>query len=251
MTQATVTVRALDVGVRIAVGDPGLVPAIEEAWHLCLAGGQEPDVDVVMPPHDGTPDSVARSLQSLTQSVTLAAIGARAGRDLMFHAGGLSHRVTGASIAYVAPGGTGKTTVTTTLGRGRGYLSDETVAVGADGTIVPYPKPLSVRRTDSGIKDETAPGAVGLTSSCVQPWLAGIVVLRRDLPPGAPVEVDDVPLLDALVMVAPETSSLARLTGPLRRLADVIEMGGGLRVVHFAEAEQLEPVVDDVLGRSR
>lgn len=251
MTTQTVTVRALDVLVRIAVGDPGLLPTIERVWHLCAADGDEPDTEVVLADHDGSADSVARSLQLLTQSVTLAAIGVRAGRDVMFHAGGLSNPRTGAAIAYVAPGGTGKTTVTTTLGRGRGYLSDETVAVTADGAVVSYPKPLSVRRPDGVLKDETAPGALGLAPACAEPWLAGIVVLRRDLAPGAPIDVVDVPLLDALVMVAPETSSLARLTDPLRRLADVVEMAGGLRVVHFAEARQLEPLVDEVLGSSR
>ncbi|MGO4599357.1 hypothetical protein [Terrabacter sp. 2RAF25] len=251
MTTPAVTVRALDVVVRIDLGDPGLLPAIEQAWHLCLAEDHEPDAVVRVPDHDGTPDSVARSLQLLTQSVTLAAIGARAGRDVMLHAGGLSHPVTGASIAYVAPGGTGKTTVTTTLGRGRGYLSDETVAVRCDGAIVSYPKPLSIRRPDGGIKDETAPGALGLAAACPEPWLAGIVALRRDLAPGSPIDVVDVPILDALVMLAPESSSLARLDGPLRRLADVVEMGGGLRLVHFAEARQLEPLVAGVLGRSR
>lgn len=251
MTGRAVTVRALDVMVRIGVDDPELVPAIEQAWHLCLAGGQAPEADVRVPDHDGSPDSVARSLQLLTQSVTLAAIGARAGRDVMLHAGGLSHPVTGASIAYVAPGGTGKTTVTTTLGRGRGYLSDETVAVASDGAIVSYPKPLSIRRPEGGLKDETSPGALGLAAACSEPWLAGIVALRRDLAPGSPIDVVDVPLLDALVLIAPESSSLARLERPLRRLADVVEMGGGLRVVHFAEAAQLEPLVADVLGRSR
>jgi hypothetical protein len=248
---STVTVRALDVLVRIDVADPQLVAAVEQAWHLCLVDGERPDVEVALPAHDGSPDSVARSLQSLTQSVTMAAIGARAGRDLMFHAGGLSHPTTGASIAYVAPGGTGKTTVTTTLGRGRGYLSDETVAVAADGAITSYPKPLSVRRPDSAIKDETPPGALDLAPACAQPWLAGIVALRRDLPQGRPVDVVDVPLLDALVLLAPETSSLARLSSPLRRLADVVEMAGGLRVVHFADSEQLDPVVDEVLRKQR
>ena len=168
----------------------------------------------------------------------------------MLHAGGLCDTQSGAAIVYVAPGGTGKTTVSRTLGPGRGYISDETVAVGADGTIVSYPKPLSVRRGVGGIKDETAPGSMGLESPPARPWLAGIVVLRRDLPWGEPVQVSQVGLLDALVMLAPETSSLTRMMSPLRRLGDVIEMGGGLRVVRYNEAAQLEPVIADVLRRS-
>ena len=37
----------------------------------------------------------------------------------MFHAGGLANLDTGATIAFVAPGGTGKTTLVRTLGPGR------------------------------------------------------------------------------------------------------------------------------------
>lgn len=36
---------------------------------------------------------------------------------------------------------------------------------------MPYPKPLSVRRPDrSGVKDETAPGDVGLRATGAAPW---------------------------------------------------------------------------------
>lgn len=60
----------------------------------------------------------------------------------------------GASLVYVAPGSTGKTTLSQLLGQRFGYLTDETVGIADDGTIFPYPKPLSVRRPDaSHLKD--------------------------------------------------------------------------------------------------
>ncbi len=62
-------------------------------------------------------------LRQLTQEVTTAAIRAHAGSLLMFHATALSNQDTGASIAFVAPGGTGKTTLVRTLGHGRGYVT--------------------------------------------------------------------------------------------------------------------------------
>jgi hypothetical protein len=77
------------------------------------------------------------------------------------------------------------------------------------------------------------------------------MVLRRDHEPGAPVVVEEVALLDALVMLAPETSSLAALHQPLHRLAELVDSVGGLRVVRYHDASDLEPVVDDVLVRTR
>ena len=171
---------------------------------------------------------------------------------MMFHAGALCDQTTGATIAMVAPGGTGKTTLVRTLGATRGYVTDETVAVDADLTISPYCKPLSVRRPDSRQpKDEMAPADLGLTPPRVPPWLAGMVLLRRDLGLGSEVVVETVDVLDALVLLAPESSSLARLERPLHRLAALLDAVGGLRRVHYHDARDLEPVVREILGRSR
>jgi hypothetical protein len=170
----------------------------------------------------------------------------------MFHASALCDLATGATVALVAPGGTGKTTLVRTLGSGRGYVTDEAVGVERDGTVVPYLKPLSVRRPDAPhVKDEIPAEELGLGLPSVQPWLAGLIVLRRDLEPGAPVEVERVGLLDALVTLAPETSSLAALERPLHTLAAVVERVGGLRVVRYHEAHDLEPVVAELLRGSR
>ncbi|HMD11502.1 MAG TPA: hypothetical protein VKG90_04135, partial [Marmoricola sp.] len=83
---------------------------------------------------DGTigSDDLPLLLQLATQRVTYQAIHANIGSLLMFHAAAVCHPQTGAALVAIAPGGTGKTTVCRTLGRGRGYLSDETVGVRAD-----------------------------------------------------------------------------------------------------------------------
>jgi len=47
----------------------------------------------------------------------------------MLHAGGLCNPETGASVVYVAPSRTGKTTLTLSLSGRFGYLSDETIAL--------------------------------------------------------------------------------------------------------------------------
>lgn len=196
-------------------------------------------------------DTTARALMELTQRVTTALIKARAGQVLMFHAGALAHPDTGATFVYVACGGTGKTTLTRVLGSGLAYVTDETVAVGPDGWIDAYPKPLSVRRDPfEGVKDETAPCDLGLRPPVAPPWVAGMVVLERDPATRRP-EVTELGLLDAVTALAPETSSLALLPRPLHQLADVLTASRGLRRVRYREAADLRDLVHEVTGRSR
>ncbi|MGW5242051.1 hypothetical protein ACWEOW_24230 [Monashia sp. NPDC004114] len=249
-----VDVRALGAVIRILVPTRELRAAVERTWRLCLA---EPGSDIAATvtaatPSDDSDESLSRTMQGLTQQVTGAAIRARAGSLLMFHAAALSDQSTGATVAVVAPGGTGKTTVVRTLGRGRGYVTDETVGVALDGSIAPYSKPLSVRRPDSPtLKDEVPPEELGLEPPAVDPWLASLVALRRDLDPGEPVVVERVGLLEGLVALAPETSSIAELDHPLQRLADLVDKVGGLRLVRYHDAHDLEPIVAELLRGRR
>lgn len=136
---------------------------IQRVWHLCAAPERETTPDAVIHTvHDtasATTNDLANGLvensslpdllQMLTQAVTRAAIDAQAGRLVMLHAAGIQDPATGAVVALVGPGGTGKTTLIRALGPGRGYITDETVAVTDDHTVLPYPKPLSVRRQPS------------------------------------------------------------------------------------------------------
>jgi hypothetical protein len=254
MTHSLLHVRALGATVAIDVTDPRLRPLALQAWSACATSPVDgcPVVQAPTVLRGASSDDVAVALQTLTQLVTREAIGARAGQLMMFHAGALCDQTSGATIAMVAPGGTGKTTLVRTLGHGRGYISDETVAVADDLSIEPYCKPLSIRRPDTGLpKDEVNPADLGLTVPRVQPWLAGIVLLRRDRAEGAPTVVEPVDVLDALVLLAPETSSLARVERPLHRLAGLVQAVGGLLRVRYHDAVEVEPVVRDILGRSR
>lgn len=265
-----------DVDLRVTGEDPGaLVRTLRERWHLALrpgagdravAAGPSSGPLVVevglLPPHGPVPPwtrgetrvhdvDLPRLLQRLTQSVTHAAITARTGDLLMLHAAALAHPGTGATAAFVAPGNTGKTTLCRALGPGRAYVSDETVGIRRDGTIVPYLKPLSTRREDwVGTKDEQPPGGAGLSAPTTTPWVAGVVVLSRQ--PGhvgAPV-VEELDVLDAVQALTPETSGFMRTDGPLRWLADVLERTGGARRAVYAEAASLEPLAAEICGRS-
>lgn len=250
---SSVDLAVLGTVVRVHLEDPADADAIERLWHLCVlptAPRDVPEDRLVKLPTSASASARRQTLTTLTQDVTRAAISAQSGRLLMFHAGALSNLETGATVAYVAPGGTGKTTITTTLGRGRGYVTDETVAVTRSGEIAPYPKPLSVRRASGG-KDEVAPGDLGLQPAGARPWLASLLVVRRDPAHVGSASVRDVGLLDAIAALSPETSALASLPHPLETCRDLIERVGGLVQVTFSEASQLEEIVSDSLGRGR
>jgi hypothetical protein len=170
----------------------------------------------------------------------------------MLHAAGLADPETGATAVFVAPGNTGKTTLCRTLGPTRAYVSDETVGIRRDGTIAPYLKPLSTRRADwADVKDEQAPGAVGLRAPVATPWVAGIVLLRRDAALADGPEVEELDLLDAVLELTPESSGFMGTDGPLRWLADVLEGTGGARRAVYAEVSTLEPLVAEICGRER
>ena len=237
--------------VRVRLEDAADRQVVEAAWHLCALppGPREvPTCRVVTLRASATSETRRFALTGLTQDVTRAAIKTQAGEYLMFHAGALSNPETGAAVVYVAPGGTGKTTISRMLGPGRGYVTDETVAVDRSGLIAAYPKPLSTRIAAGG-KEEVPPGALGLRAPATPPWIAGLLTLNRDPEHDGDPERHPVELLDALAVLSPEISSLAALADPLRTCRDVIEAAGGLIRVSYRDASQLEPMVDEILRR--
>lgn len=242
---------------------PEVLARLARLWELCpVRPGAQPraTVQVVF---DSRPDvvqlahaagMVARAdledlLQVVTQSVTVAAIDARAGECLMLHAACLADPVTGHAAAFVAAGGTGKTTLVRTIGPGRWYVTDETTVVLDDRTVVPYPKPLSIRRTpDSLHKNETAPMSLGLRAPTRPVRLAGLCLLERDdHHEGQPV-LELLGTLDAVVSLVPHSSHLPRMSRPLQRLAALCEAVGGVHRVTYRDAETLAGVVDELLA---
>src|SRR4029450_12926385 len=103
------------------------------------------------------------------------------GQTVMLHAAGLSAE-DGSVLALVAASGRGKTTAAVTLARhGLGYVTDETVAIRANGQVVPYPKPLSfVAGGDSGgPKRQHSPDDLGMRGLPAELRLARLVVVDR------------------------------------------------------------------------
>ena len=156
---------------------------------------------------------------AVSRAVTLASIQRRAGGCLMLHAAGLATD-DGGTVALVAGSGTGKTTASRVLGRVLGYVSDETITVEHDLTVLAYPKPLSVvvdPDTPHG-KQERSPDELALVRAPRRLSLSTTVVLRRSPDVSAPL-LEPIPLVEAMGEVLPQTSALPSMDRPLDRLA--------------------------------
>lgn len=241
--------------------------AIQESWSWCLQESSptddladchlrivlddDPDViDVAAARGDLATSSLKGLMHRLSQEVTIACIDRQAGHLLMLHACALADPATGRAIAAVAPSGVGKTTFVRTLGKGRAYLSDETVGLREDNIIIPYLKPLSVQsRGKRDYKDQVNPGAFDLLTPSRESALIDLWFLHRVEEPIEP-RIEHLGTLEALTTMAPQISYLSSTPRPLQRLAATVEAAGGLKMVTFHEASHLEPLVSHTLGPS-
>ncbi|WP_307310503.1 hypothetical protein [Pseudarthrobacter enclensis] len=183
--------------------------------------------------------------ENLTSRLTVAAILANAGELTMLHACGVADPASGAVVALVAKSGTGKTTAASVLARTYGYVTDETVAIAWDGSVVPYPKPLSVKQEAGAPKRQAAPDEFGLQPAPALPYIQSIVLLKRiqGTRQMAPV-LERVPLADALLALIPESSSQAEVVDPLQSLCRLIESVGGVWQVTYSEAADLPAALE-------
>ncbi|WP_138442012.1 hypothetical protein [Sinomonas susongensis] len=187
----------------------------------------------------------------LTSALTLAAIEQRGGELIMLHASGLADPGTGRTAALVGPSGVGKTTATRALARRMGYVTDETVGVEPSGAVVPYAKPLSVIvDKPPAPKRQLGPDALGLLVTPAQTRLGAVVLLER-----APAQSSRAPEVrpldhaDAIVGLAPHTSSLAMLPDPLQRICRMLDACGGAVRAVYSEADDLAGLVPGLLSR--
>ena len=204
------------------------VDAVAHAWSRCLADGgasaavtTAPPVETlaVAAPADDSDEAIRAALQRLSQDVTRHVVAAQTGRLLMFHVVAVSHPETGASVVFVAPSGTGKTTLSSLLGRTHGYLTDETVGIEpATGRIHPYPKPLSIVPGERWRKVETSPDILGFLLAHPGFTVSRVVLLSREDSADGLVHAAQPGALDAVAALIPETSALNRLPRPLSRI---------------------------------
>lgn len=183
--------------------------------------------------------------ENLTSRLTVAAIMANAGELTMLHACGVADPASGAVMALVAKSGTGKTTAASVLARTYGYVTDETVAIAWDGSVVPYPKPLSVKQEGGTPKRQASPDEFGLQPAPALPYIQSIVLLNRTegARHTAPV-LERVPLADAVLALVPESSSQAEVVDPLQSLCRLIESVGGVWQVIYSESADLPAALE-------
>ncbi|MFF1252973.1 hypothetical protein ACFVYC_10835 [Pseudarthrobacter sp. NPDC058329] len=183
--------------------------------------------------------------ENLTSRLTVAAILANAGELMMLHACGVADPSTGAVVALVAKSGTGKTTAASVLARIYGYVTDETVAIGPDGSVVSYPKPLSVKQGHGLPKRQVGPDELGLQPAPAKPVIHSIVLLNRvqSSPSAAPL-LQRVPVADAVLALIPDSSSQGDIEEPLQSLCRLIDSVGGVWQVTYSEAADLPAALE-------
>lgn len=197
-------------------------------------------------------DTFERFADRVSTHVTLRAIVARKHDLVMLHAGAVADPATGAVVAFLGPSGRGKTTASIALGPHFSYVTDETVGIQDDLVVVPYRKPLSMKRDGVRWKAQVAPGDLGLLPLPNAPLrLARILLLDRDpeYPADAPPKVEAVGLAEAMGELVPQISYLTERAAPLHRLRDLVAASGGLLRVTYREAHTLVPIVADLMAR--
>lgn len=257
---------ALEVfGVRVAVDCSGarateLAQAIRRVWSRCMTspdGEPEVRIEVMSDPDEGArasararraiafPD-IESALHHLSSAATVGAIDLRRGTLLMLHAAALA-TPEGDVVGFVAPSGTGKTTLARSLGAHLGYVTDETLAL-AGTRVLAYPKPLSIV-TDSrhGIKEQWGPDPLDLMPVGPRLRLARLVLLdRRPDGPEVP-ELSRMDHLEGLAELAAQVSYLPDLPRRLHSLSDVVDEVGGIFRLSYREAATVPAAMDQVM----
>ncbi|WP_344304200.1 hypothetical protein [Nocardioides bigeumensis] len=231
---APLVIDAFGVPVGVQAPDLSTRERWERLWSRALGEGQEPAV-VIEKSHlqpDAEHDQVD---YTLTSRVTAAALAETKGRRWNFHACGLTDDE-GRVLAMVAGAGTGKTTASSTLGRRLGYLSDETVSVGASLDVLPYAKPLSVvvSPDEPYRKTQRSPDSLGLLPATLPARLHRLVQLDRSTGPGR-TGLDPLSLSESLAAFLPQSSFLGSFPWPLVRFVELFEAVGGAWRLRYRE----------------
>lgn len=214
-------------------------------WSACLAS---PTATTNQAPLKVVPSgSAAMYSYNLGTSLTKQAITSLRGELLMLHGCALANE-DGATIACIAPSGTGKSTLVRTAGRHFQYVTDELVGVEASGRVRPYPKPLShIVRPETHGKEDSSLATHSLTPAENPLHLQRIIFLRRD--PGQHEAVlSPVPLAQAIHRAVEQTSSLWEIPWGLQSLIDYLTVGGQPLELVYAESASAVEVLRQLLA---
>ncbi|HET7277774.1 MAG TPA: hypothetical protein VFJ22_06830 [Dermatophilaceae bacterium] len=233
------------------VAGPELRDRLGDEWSRCVAAPKDGDVVTDLTINEGpTIDVTAYSVAS---RLTGLGIRGRRGRSIMLHAAGLADHA-GRVLALVAPSGRGKTTAAVSLAtRGLGYVTDETVAIDPDGSVVPYPKPVAFvdEASPTGPKMQHSPDALGMGVAPPNLRLSRLLLINRQPGLSGAPRIERRQLVDGLLDVIRQTSSLARLSRPLQTLCAIVDSCDGIHELTYAEIDETVPLLTDFLSAER
>lgn len=232
---------------------------IRQAWVDCLdVETGRPEVVVTiehgeryLPPDPFLPHlvlsgtSTPQILHDLSQVVTMAMLGLLKGQRLLLHAAAVSDGA-GNAVAFLGPSGAGKTTLARSLAPAFGYLTDETVILDRHLEVTGYAKPLSL--VEHGRFKRQVP--ISSLAGRVDPGpsrLCALWILDRD-PRCGKASLTPVSALDALPVIAVQSSWIDVNDRPLAWLAAAARAGNGVQVARYAESADLVPLVREELG---
>ena len=253
----TVMIRSLRAIIMVSGLSASEASEVRRTWVRCLWTPSTSSPDDDMPDYaeiKRVPDMDWTLFhENLVSEITALGIASCRGEYFMFHAAALADPRNGNALVLVAPSGTGKTTATRLLGTNFAYITDETAAIADDLSMVGYPKPLSLF-DESAVrpKHQHSPDELELLVTAGTARLTCLAVLDRvrdrDLDVAQAVEL---PLLEALKKLIPESSSLSQLPRGLAGLCRLIDSLGGAQVFRYSEAEQLVSLVTSKLERPK
>lgn len=222
----TVRIDALGTTIDL-VGSAEAVESVSRDWSRCRVDGRGGA------PPDATLEIGAGSSAWLASRVTKRALQALSGARVLLHAAAVSTQ-DGRTLVLVGRSGAGKTTACQQLCRTDfGYVTDETVSIDDDLRIVPYPKPLLLRRAEAIPKDVVGPDELEFRTCADQLVCTRMVLLRRD--GTQQPRLEPLPLIPAMLALVGQTSGFARMPRPLTSLARVIGACGGAFALHYDE----------------
>lgn len=243
-----------------AYRDPDeLLSSISELWARCRVEARGDEHTFRPIPHAVTdagadspvvPDDPRPSFPyDFSRALTRWLISIRAGSALILHAAALASHDGSRAVVMVGRSGAGKTTAAETLGSTFGYVTDELVAIEPDGTLSPYPKPLSRVPPGGGPKLEVSPDEMLLEATPSQPpELAAIVLLNRDADMVGAARLEPIRLQDALGEMITQSSSLWLQAHPLRRLCEALVRGGGPYILRYREIGDCTHLIDTLFS---
>lgn len=237
--------------------------ALRQQWARCAPDQTDPAPTAESPTVSLSEiDDPVRRDYALSSAITFAAIRQAAGTGVMLHACGIATD-SGQVAILVAASGTGKTTAAARLcAHDFGYVTDETVLIRPDLTVLPYPKPLSVvlQADDPHHKQQHGPDELNLRRPPHTLHANALLLLDRIDREGRDEEAErpdvvpslqPVDLIDAMMTLIPHTSSLTALDQPLTALARVITELGGVQTLYYEEIGETGDLLAQALQEHR